>query len=106
MSVGRQMANRIGRGGVLRDEKRLAAATPKVNLPAITASAGLRHPVGAAECIERRRVHPDVTQARLKHVRKAETCDHPSRLAWQSCTVRGDGDYLAAPATQARLGVL
>src|SRR5882757_8659648 len=60
--VRRQMAHRIGRPGVAGQQEGLTTAAAEIDLTALAAGAGLRQKVGAAECIEGRRVRPDIVQ--------------------------------------------
>src|SRR5262245_57248857 len=65
--MGRQVADRVGRPGIAREQEGLAAAAAKILLPAGTAPARFAHPVGAAEGPERRRVAPDVGERVVAH---------------------------------------
>src|SRR5205807_1545143 len=55
---GRQVADRVGGRGVAGEQEGLAAAAAEVRLAARAAPAGLRHPAGAAEAAEDRRLEP------------------------------------------------
>src|SRR3954453_11588770 len=65
--VGGEVADRVGPGGVAGERERLAPAAAEVELAAVAAAARLRHPVGAAEAPEQRRLVPDPGQGVLAH---------------------------------------
>jgi hypothetical protein len=69
--VGREVAHRIGCGGIAGEGEGLAAAAAEIELAARAAYAWLFHPCGAAEGIEGRRVCPDVGKRMLAHVPEA-----------------------------------
>ena len=52
--IGGQLAYRVGPGRVAGELERLAAAAAEVEFAAVTAPAGIGHPVGAAEGLEDR----------------------------------------------------
>src|SRR4029450_12099324 len=60
--VGGQVAHRIGARRVPGEEEGLAAASPGVGLLPVPAAARIRHPVGAPEGLEERRLRPDPGQ--------------------------------------------
>src|SRR5919199_45692 len=57
--VGREVADRVGAGGVAGELEGLAPAAAEVELAAVAAAAGLGHPVGPAEALEQRGPLPD-----------------------------------------------
>src|SRR3954467_10429781 len=70
--VRRQMADRIGAGGIAGEQERLAAAPAEVDLAAVTASARLGHPGRPPETLEGRRLGPDLCQRVLTHAHARE----------------------------------
>src|SRR6202012_1309647 len=62
-----QLADRVGPGRVAGQLERLTAAAAEVELAAVTAPAGVGHPVRAPEGLEDRGLLPDPGQGVLAH---------------------------------------
>src|SRR5690606_18546570 len=60
-----QPAGRVGRRRIAEYGEGLASAAAPVDLATIAGAAGLGHPAGAAETVERLGVQPDVPKAAL-----------------------------------------
>src|SRR5262249_32841385 len=71
----RQVAGRVGGGGVAGQGEGLAAAAAEIELAPLAAAAGLGHPVGAAEAAEHRRVEPDLFEPGLPDVGELQAGD-------------------------------
>src|SRR5574341_2245605 len=60
--IRREVADRVGPGGIAGELERLAAAPAEVQFAAVAATARLRHPVRPAEALEEGRPLPDPRQ--------------------------------------------
>ena len=80
----RFLADRVGRRGVAGKRHRLAAAAAEVDLAPLAAAAGLLHPVGAAERLERRPVGQIAASGRSRTVSKRS--QGIVSAAWQGST--------------------
>src|SRR5229473_3414408 len=103
--VGREVTDRVGRGGVAGQREGLAAATAEIQLAARTARARLLHPGGAAEGVERRGARPDVGERAVAHVPEFEAGDRLGGMAGQHLARRRHVERAAAPTADARLWI-
>ena len=104
-AIGREMANRIGRGGIPGKREGLAAAAAEVLVAPRAAYAGLFHPCGAAKGVECRRECPDFGQRVGAHRPEFKTRDALRRMARQHFADRRHVERPPTPAPHARLGI-
>ena len=83
LAVWGQCASRVGARGIAGDGKSLATAAAPVYFATIAGSAGIGHPVRAAETVEGFGILPDIAQTALAHILKMQTGDGFSGMARQ-----------------------
>src|SRR5579875_2271749 len=102
--VGREVADRVGAGGIAGELERLAAAAAEVKVAALAAPAWLSHPVRAAEALEKRGTLPYPRQRVLAHAGPGKGKGMRGR-AGQHVAVGHHGELPPAPAAHARFGI-
>ena len=99
------MADGVGRRRVTSHQKRLTAATAKVDLPPIAAATQLGHPLGPAKPLEHRRREPDLLKRMILDAGKLEPRDLAGCLTGQDEPVGRDSHGHSAPPLQTSLRI-
>src|SRR5579875_112786 len=99
-------AYRIGVGGITGQQESLATASAVILGALGAGTAGLAHPLFAAKLSEHGRFMPDPAQIVFAHVGELKPRDHARFLAWQSRSIRRDGQMNIAPTLHTRFRAL
>lgn len=102
---GGKHASRIGRAGVSRHVKGLAATAAKVDRPAFTGSARIRQPSLAAKLIEAGGVVPNIFEGALRDIVKMQSRQCLREMTGECEPFRIYHHEPAAPSLHTRLGV-
>src|SRR5690606_18693741 len=91
------VADGIGRRSVTRDRQRLTSAAAPVDLPPLTRPTGLRHPGGATERVEGRRIPPYLADRSLADRFEYHPRKRFRSMARQHLARRGDVQEATPP---------
>src|SRR5229473_3841146 len=104
MVQGCQLADRIGRTRIARQQKGLAAAPAEIFFAAVARAAGLGHPLLATKFLKCFGTLPDPIERVFAHVVEAHARNHACRMTRQCAAGGVDQQQLASPAAHAGLG--